>query len=121
MLHSARAYAEGAHEDEKPAQSAKGEDVDDAGAFEPGVGNEAREGQSEKDSAEGGTDGVGELEDGAAPGDGVDEVLFGDEVRNERRTGWTGEGATGSNEEQDCIDGENAVAVEPSQRDQRGS
>ena len=47
-------------------------------------------------------------------------MLFGDEVRNERGTGWTGEGAADSDEEQDRIDGKHAVAVEPVSRIRRG-
>ncbi len=93
VFHAAGAHAEREDEDEEPEDAAEHESIDEGGSMQMSAQR-----QGEEDAAEGGADDVGDLEDGRAPGDGVDEVLGGDEVGNERGTGGSGEGAAGADE-----------------------
>ena len=69
-------WSDSADERDEADEHGKGEDVDD-GCAAPA--SEPDEGCCEEESAEHGADCIGGLVDARAPGDGVDEVLRGDE------------------------------------------
>src|SRR5580698_4975397 len=89
-------------EGEEGGQREEREGVDDSGAV-PVVQNPG-EGQSEEQATDGGADHVGQLVDAGAPGDGVDEVLFGHQGGDHGGGGGATERSAESNAGEDRVD-----------------
>ena len=102
-----------AEEAEEEQQAEEGEAVDQRRAVEAGetAAEEMRERNREEQAADHGAGGVGDLEDGGAPGDGVDEVLLGDERWDQRAGGGAAEAAAGADDEEDGIDQPDVLRV----------
>jgi hypothetical protein len=100
-------------EAEEEDQADESEDVDERGSVEVGeaAAEDVGEGDGEEQASYHGPGGVGDLEDGSAQGDGVDEVLFGDEGGDEGAGGWTAEAAAGADDEEDCVDEPDVVSA----------
>ena len=73
---------------------------------------QAGEGKGEEEAADGGSGHVGDLVDGGSPGDGVDEVVLGDERGEKSAGGGSGEGSAEADSDKDGIDGPDATGVE---------
>ncbi len=98
-----------ANQHQEPAQRSQGEYVHDTGALELCIWYVVCQRQCEEQSAKRRAHGIGKLEDGAAPGYGVDEMLLRHEVGKESGTGRAGEGAAAAGEKQYGIDGQDGM------------
>jgi N-acetylmuramic acid 6-phosphate etherase len=100
-------------EAEEGNEAEEGEGVDQRCSVHRGEAavEEVGEGDGEKQAADHGASRIGDLEDGGAPGDGVDEVLLGNEGGDEGTGGGTAEAATGADDEEDGVDEPDVVGV----------
>ena len=89
VLHAAGADGKRGDKNQEPDEGDEGEEIDDRSSGDAVVKRER-----EEDSAERGAGDSGDLEHGCAPGDGVYEVLFWNEMGNQRGAGGAAECAS---------------------------
>ncbi len=118
MLHPAWTHLEAAYQCQKPDQGGQGEHVDDAGTPELLGCQQAAERQGKEQASQGRPVTLANWKIAPAPGDSVDEVNLGHEVRNERRTGRSGEGARRPDEKQHGVNGVDAWCAGAGQGEQ---
>ena len=109
MLHAAGTNMKTGDKCDEPDEGSDGENKYDARALKPGSGEEMREREGKEQAADCRPGDVGDLKDGSAPGDGIDEVLLRDEVRHQCRTCRAGEGAPGADDKKDRVNYQNIL------------
>ena len=122
MLHAARAHVERDDQDQEPEQGKQREAINNARAGQLARRNTARkhphQRQRVEDAAERRAGGVGELEDGPAPCDRVDEMLFRNQMRDQRGAGRPGERPSRADEKKHAVNGEHAPRARQRERQQ---
>src|SRR5271154_1500332 len=104
---------EGADQTDKADAGDQGKQKNDWGAVEA-----AFERQGVEQPADGRPGDVGDLEHRGAPGNGVHEMLRGDQVRQERGAGGSAEGAAGADQEQHGEDGLDSMQPAEGEKEQ---
>jgi hypothetical protein len=109
MFHAAGPDMKAEDEREKQQQRHQRERIDDARAFQVRAVNPMVKRQGKEQAAESRAAHVGELKDRAAPCDGVDEMLLGHKMGNERRAGRRRECASRAHNEEHRVDRQHAA------------
>lgn len=102
--------ADHADEDDEAGEHQEGEDVDDGGSAQ--WEKDAGEGQGEEQATDGWSGHICDLVDGGSPGDGIDEVILGDEAGEQGTGGGSAEGPAHADADQDSVDGPDTVSGE---------